>query len=223
MGCIMNKCNKCGVLVQDDTQICPLCRCVLEQGTGEDSYPDVLLTVRRLKKLSNVCLFFLLLVSTVLGAINYQYYNGMLWCLIPIAAMAYGYLVLRYAILSKSGYRAKIMVLVACGIGLVVLIDGVTGFHGWSLNVVLPGGLMFVDGIIVALMFINRKSWQSYIVFQIGMVFISLIPLVLWRMGLITWPLLSLIGEAVAIFLVLGSVIIGDRGAREELQRRFHI
>lgn len=223
MGCIMNKCNKCGVLVRDDTQICPLCRCVLEQGTGEDSYPDVLLTVRRLKKLSNVCLFFLLLVSTVLGAINYQYYNGMLWCLIPIAAMAYGYLVLRYAILSKSGYRAKIMVLVACGIGLVVLIDGVTGFHGWSLNVVLPGGLMFVDGIIVALMFINRKSWQSYIVFQIGMVFISLIPLVLWRMGLITWPLLSLIGEAVAIFLVLGSVIIGDRGAREELQRRFHI
>lgn len=219
----MNKCNKCGVLVRDDTQFCPLCRCVLEQGTGEDSYPDVLLTVRRLKKISNVCLFVLLLISSALGAINYQYYHGMLWSLIPMAAMAYGYLVLRYAILSKSGYRAKIMVLVACGIGLVVLIDGVTGFHGWSLNVVLPGGLMFVDGIIVALMVINRKSWQSYLVFQIGMVFISLIPLVLWRMGLITWPLLSLVGEAVSIFLVLGTVIIGDRGAREELRRRFHI
>lgn len=223
MGCTMGKCKQCGVLVQDDTQVCPLCRCVLEQAGGEDTYPDVYLTVRRLKKISNVCLFCLLLISTALGAVNYWFYQGVLWCLIPIAAMAYGYLVLRFAILSKSGYRIKIMVLVACGLGLVVLIDALTGLRGWSLNVVLPGGLMLVDGGIVALMLINRKSWQSYIVFQIGMILISLIPLLLWRIGLVTWPFLSLLGEGIAIFLFLGTLIIGDKGAREELRRRFHI
>lgn len=223
MGCTMGKCKQCGVLIGDDTQVCPLCRCVLEQPGGENHYPDVYLTVRRLKKISNVCLFFLLLLSTALVVLNYWFYHGMLWCPIPIAAMAYGYLVLRFAILSKSGYRMKIMVLVACGLGLVVLIDALTGLHGWSLNVVLPSGLLFVDGIIVALMVINRKSWQSYLVFQIGMMFISLIPLLLWRIGLVTWPFLSLLGEGIAIFLFLGTLIIGDKGAREELRRRFHI
>lgn len=219
----MGKCKQCGVTIRDDTEVCPLCRCVLEQNGGENTYPDVYLTVRRLKKISNICLFFWLLVSTILAVVNYKFYRGMLWCLIPIGAMAYGYLVLRFAILSKSGYRAKIMVLVACGIGLVVLIDALTGLHGWSLNVVLPGGLLLVDGVIVVLMLVNRKSWQSYLVFQIGMIFISLIPLLLWQLGLVTWPFLSLLGEGIAIFLFLGTLIIGDKGAREELRRRFHI
>ena len=219
----MGKCKQCNVYIRDESQVCPLCRCVVEQAGGENTYPDVYMAVRRLKKLSNVCLFFVILFSACLITINCSFYDGLLWSLIPVAGMAYGYLVLRYAILSKHGYRAKIMVLALFGVGLVILIDWVTGFHRWSVNCVFPGGLMLVDGIIVALMLLNKRSWQSYIVFQIGMIFISLLPLLLWYLEVITWPLLSFIALAAAVFLFLGSVIIGDRSAREELRRRFHI
>lgn len=219
----MTKCKQCNVYIRDETDVCPLCRCVVEQEGGEGAYPDIYLTVRRLKKISNVCLFFILIISASLVTLNYTFYQGSLWSLIPVAAMAYGYLVLRFAILSQHGYRAKIMVLALFAVGLVILIDWVTGFHRWSVNCVFPGGLMLVDGIIVALMILNRRSWQSYIVFQIGMIFISLGPMLLWKLGIITWPLLGFIAFAVALFLFLGSVIIGDRRAREELRRRFHI
>lgn len=220
----MAKCKQCNITIRDGTQICPLCRCVMEPSEdGMDTYPDVRMTQRRLKHLCNIFLFGFLLASALLGALNYEYYHGMLWCLIPIAAMGYGYLVLRYAILSQHGYRSKIGVLVFCGIALVIIIDGVTGFHRWSVNYIFPSGLMLVDLIIIVLMLINVRAWQSYIILQLAMILLSLTPLVLWRLGVITSPMLSFIALGISFFLFLGTVIIGDRRARVELQRRFHI
>ncbi len=220
----MGKCKQCNIFIRDNSQICPLCRCVVEQ-TGEEknTYPDVYMTVRRLKKISNVCLFAMLMVSVILLLVNYVYTPGSFWSLIPVATMAYGYLVLRYAILSEFGYRGKIMVLAVFGVALVVLIDAVTGFRRWSVNCVFPGGVILVDGIVVTLMLVNKRNWQSYLVLQIGMILVSLVPLLLWRLDIITWPMLSIIAFVVTLFLFLGSVIIGDRQARVELHRRFHI
>lgn len=220
----MGKCKQCNIILRDDTEICPLCRCVTEPDEpGKDTYPDVRTTQRRLKHLCNIFLFGFLLTSAILAVINYQFYHGMVWSLIPIAAMGYGYLVLRYAILSQHGYRSKIGVLVFCGILLVIIIDSVTGFHRWSVNYIFPSGLMLVDLIIIILMLINIRAWQSYIILQLAMILFSLTPLVLWRLGVITSPLLSFIALGISFFLFLGTLIIGDRRARVELQRRFHI
>lgn len=220
----MAKCKRCNVSIRDDTQVCPLCRCVVEQdGPGENTYPDVHITVRRLKRISNVCLFVLLMASASLLLVNYTWSPGWWWSLIPVAAMAYGYLLLRFAILSEHGYRTKLVVLVLLGVALVVLIDVLTGFHRWSVNCVLPSGLMLVDCIVVVMMLVNRRNWQSYLVLQIGMILLSLVPLLLWWLDVVTWPMLSVIGFGVALFLFLGSLIIGDQRARVELSRRFHI
>ena len=220
----MAKCKQCGITIRDDAQICPLCRCVAEpDGAETNTYPDVRMTQRKLKHLCNIFLFGFLLTSAVLVILNFEFYSGMLWCLIPISAMGYGYLVLRYAILSQHGYRSKIGILVFCGIALVIIIDGVTGFHRWSVNYIFPSGLMLVDLIIIILMLINVRAWQSYIILQLAMIILSLTPLVLWRLGIITSPLLSFIALIISFFLFLGTVIIGDRKARVELRRRFHI
>lgn len=220
----MAKCKQCNITIRDQSQICPLCRCVVEpEPPDQDTYPNVKLTQRKMKLICNIFLFGFLLSSAVLAVLNYIFYHGMLWCLIPIAAMGYGYLVLRFAILSQHGYRSKIGVLIFFGILLVVIIDSVTGFHRWSVNYIFPSGLMLVDLIIIVLMLINIRAWQSYIILQLAMVLLSLTPLVLWRMGIITSPLLSFIALGISFFLFLGTVIIGDRRARVELQRRFHI
>ena len=99
----MTKCKQCNVYIRDEADVCHLCRCVVEQEGGERTYPDVYLTVRRLKKISNVCLFVLLVISASLITLNYSFYQGNLWSLIPVGAMAYGYLVLRFAVLIEHG------------------------------------------------------------------------------------------------------------------------
>ena len=220
----MCKCKQCNVTLRDDTQICPLCRCVVEQDIpGENTYPDVRFTEKQLKKISNILFFALLLISVSLLTINYSVSHGSWWCIIPIAAMIYAYLILRITIVGESGYRAKIMTLALFTVLLVILIDVLTGFRRWSVNYVFPGGLLLVDATIVVLMVVNLRNWQSYIIFQLGMILLSFAPLLLWRWEIITNPLLSFIALGVSIFLFLGTLIIGDRRARIELRRRFHI
>ena len=147
----------------------------------------------------------------------------MFWSAIPGLAMLYGYLVLRYAILGKSGYKGKIIVLTLIAILMVVAIDFVVGYRGWSVNYALPSAILLVDAGILILMCINRRNWQSYMMWQIFMILCSVVPLVLYAVGIVTAPLLALLAFAFSAALFLGTLIIGDRRARTELRRRFHV
>ena len=130
---------------------------------------------------------------------------------------------LAFAILGKSGYKGKTVVLTLIAILVVVGIDLVTGYRGWSVNYALPAAIMFMDVGIILCMIINRRNWQSYLMWQIFMLLCSIVPLILRAVGVITVPFLSLLAFAFSLFLFLGTVIIGDRRARVELKRRFHV
>lgn len=223
MGFTMNRCKQCNVSIRDDATICPLCQCVLEKQSETDAtYPNVHLVERKLKLFSNVCLFVMLLAAVVMVVCNFMI-GGKWWCIIPIAAMAYAFILLRVLLFSRSGYRSKMFIPLLLGVLFVSLVDAVTGFHRWSVNYVLPSGVMMVDLLTVLLMIINKRNWQSYMILEIGMIVASFVPILLWIFGVITSPLLSFIALGVSVFLFLGTLIIGDYTARGELRRRFHI
>lgn len=97
------------------------------------------------------------------------------------------------------------------------------GYHGWSVNFVLPGGLLLVDLFVLVLMFVNRRNWQSYIMLEISMIFLSAVPLILVWLGIGTETFISGFAFAVSVLLFVGTLIIGDKRARSELKRRFHV
>lgn len=220
----MSRCNKCNIEVLDETERCPLCNCVLEQTVEvENMYPNVRLKARKMMLFGRIYLFLAILVETILLYVNYITAPKLWWSVITGMIFLYGYLLIRFAILGKTGYRIKIVALVAIMILMMIAIDFVVGYHGWSLNYVLPSGIIAVDVGILLLMLINRRNWQSYMMLQIFMMVCSVVPVVFAVVGIVTAPLLSQIALAFSVFLFLGTVIIGDRRARTELRRRFHI
>lgn len=220
----MSRCKQCNVEILDETERCPLCHSVLEKTVEvENMYPNVRTMTRRLALLSRIYLFVAILVEALLIYLNVLNDSEMFWSAIPGLAMLYGYLVLRYAILGKSGYKGKIIVLTLIAILMVVAIDFVVGYRGWSVNYALPSAILLVDAGILILMCINRRNWQSYMMWQIFMILCSVVPLVLYAVGIVTAPLLALLAFAVSAALFLGTLIIGDRRARTELRRRFHV
>lgn len=220
----MSRCRQCKVEIKDETHFCPLCHCVLEQGENDkDTYPDVRFKTKRMMLAARIYLFVAIIISVILIATNHAFYHGTWWCAIVIAALAYIYLTLHFAILNDSGYRMKTVVLTIFGILTVILIDVVMGYRGWSVNYVIPGGILLIDLGILILMIVNSRNWQSYLLFQIAVILCSLIPLILWKFKVLTDPLLSQIAFGTSVFLFLGTVIIGDRRARVELKRRFHV
>ena len=220
----MSRCKQCNVEILDETERCPLCHSVLEKTVEvENMYPNVRTMTRRLSLLSRIYLFVAILVEALLIYLNVLSDSEMFWSAIPGLAMLYGYLVLRYAILGKSGYKGKIIVLTLIAILMVVAIDFVVGYRGWSVNYALPSAILLVDAGILILMCINRRNWQSYMMWQIFMILCSVVPLVLYAVGIVTAPLLALLAFAFSTALFLGTLIIGDRRARTELRRRFHV
>lgn len=220
----MSRCKQCNVEILDETERCPLCHSVLEKTVEvENMYPNVRTMTRRLALLSRIYLFVAILVEALLIYRNVLSDSEMFWSAIPGLAMLYGYLVLRYAILGKSGYKGKIIVLTLIAILMVVAIDFVVGYRGWSVNYALPSAILLVDAGILILMCINRRNWQSYMMWQIFMILCSVVPLVLYAVGIVTAPLFALLAFAFSAALFLGTLIIGDRRARTELRRRFHV
>ena len=220
----MSRCKQCNVEILDETERCPLCHSVLEKTVEvENMYPNVRTMTRRLALLSRIYLFVAILVEALLIYLNVLSDSEMFWSAIPGLAMLYGYLVLRYAILGKSGYKGKIIVLTLIAILMVVAIDFVVGYRGWSVNYALPSAILLVDAGILILMCINRRNWQSYMMMQLFLVLMSVIAMILVAVKVIWFPYLAMGAMGASLFLFLGTLIIGDKRARTELKRRFHI
>ena len=108
----MSKCRNCNVEISDETERCPLCGSVLEYtGEVENMYPDVRVHTRKMTMISKIYLFCALLVEVLLIYINVVTESQIAWSAITGLGFFYGYMLIRFAILGKTGYRAKITVL----------------------------------------------------------------------------------------------------------------
>ncbi|MBR6642776.1 MAG: zinc ribbon domain-containing protein [Lachnospiraceae bacterium] len=220
----MSKCRNCNVEILDETEFCPLCHSVLEQTEElENMYPDARMKTQKMKFATRLYLFCALVVEFLLIVIDFHGENQVHWSVLVGLGLLYVYTVLRYAVLGKSGYRAKTIVLVLLAVLITVVVDFITGYRGWSVDYVASGGILLVDVIIIALMIWNRRNWQSYIMWQITMILFALIPAVLYLIGLERNFIMAFLPLIVSVFLFIGTLMIGGRRAGQELYRRFHI
>lgn len=220
----MSKCLNCKIDILDETERCPLCHSILKQTEDlENMYPEVRYRFRRMDFISRLYLFIAIVVEAILFAINFFNFEEVWWFIITGLILLYGYVVLRYAVIGKSGYRSKSMILILLFIILSIVIDYVSGNKGWALDYLLPLAIIGTDIALIILMIYNRKNWQSYICLQLLMVLCSLIPIALYLLGLEKQINLAILPMAVSAALFLGTIILGDRRARTELKRRFHM
>ena len=132
----MSRCKQCNIEVLDETERCPLCHSVLEPTIEvENMYPDVKIKTRRMMLLSRIYLFVAIVAEAVLVAVNHYGDFETAWSLVTGLIFFYGYLVVRFAILGKTGYIAKTIVLTLIAILILIAIDFVNGYRGC-----VPGG-----------------------------------------------------------------------------------
>ena len=221
----MSKCVKCNVVIRDETERCPLCQHVLTKNDEKeaDTYPDAVHATKRFRLLENLFLFVSIVAGCVVILLNQVIYPDISWGLVVILVLIYANAGMRIAVTGRTGYRFKTFGLIILAILLLLGIDYLTGYHKWSLDFVLPAGIIAADVTILVLMLVNHRNWQSYMMVQILMMLLSVVPVVLWGLGEIVFPYLVWVAVAVSVFLFLGTLILGDRKARTELKRRFYI
>lgn len=220
----MSRCRQCNVEILDETERCPLCDSVLEYTEEmENMYPNAKVQTRKWVFLSKVYLFTAILLEVILFGINFVDKYKIGWSLVAGLGLLYGYLVIRLAILGRAGHKLKIVLLSAIAIVMMILADFVIGYDGWSVNYAFPSCVIILDLGIAVLMLVNRRNWQSYIMWQILMLLVSGGMILLFVFGIITEPHVMGVAVLFSVFLFLGTLILGDRRARVEVHRRFHI
>lgn len=221
----MNRCGKCKVGIYDDTVKCPLCNNVV---TRDDKnigamYPDISLKIRKIDHAIKIFIFACVIAEMLLGIINYYSYNGLWWSAICGGAMIYLCFTLKYTVQHNSGYMSKLIAQTIGAIALAVLIDFILGYQGWSVNFAIPCTIILVNIAIVVFMIVNSLNWQSYLPFQIIMIGISIVTIILIFCHIVTYPILTIVAATTSLGLFTGTIIVGDRKAITELNRRFRI
>lgn len=219
-------CKHCKVEILDETKVCPFCqnRIKEDERKGEDSYPDIRMKRKAYRFVLNIFFFLAIIVCVAMLAINLFYYKGEFWSILPIGIVCYSWFAIRYCIFNNVNVGAKIMLQLILTQVLLVFIDWrMDGYTGWSVNFAFPALILIADGAILILMAANFMNWQSYLLYQIQLLLLSLWPLILYLKHWITKPIPTFIAIFISFVIFLGTMVFGNTKAKDELLRRFHI
>ena len=186
-------------------------------------YPDVKGVSRKYRLLENIILFLSIVGQIVLTTVDYMTDQGINWSFIVLLVVIYANVTLRLAIVGRNGYIFKIVSTFVFTVLFLEGIDLLTGASGWALTFVFPSAILVMVLATIILMIVNIRNWQSYMMMQLFLVLMSVIAMILVAVKVIWFPYLAMGAMGASLFLFLGTLIIGDKRARTELKRRFHI
>lgn len=195
---------------------------IAKKEADKGMYPEIAYDANKWKKMTNLFYAVLLALAACLGVVNYATYSDSMWSVIAIASIFYVALTVRYSIMRHANLGYKILIQTLGAQMLLIIIDVMTGYKGWSVDYAVPTTILFADIAIVCLIIVNRLNWQSYFMYQITITVFSFIPMILWAVGLIRRPLMAIITVIISVLVLTVTVLLGDRRVKNELIRRFH-
>jgi VIT1/CCC1 family predicted Fe2+/Mn2+ transporter len=221
----MKICKNCNVKVVSNTNICPLCKTVLndfDKKVSEDTYPTITANLHKYNIITRLFIFLSVIFTVGTIIVNFVTYNGFLWSIIAIASILYFWSIIAHAIKHNINIVRKIFVQTIAISLLTIVIDITIGYIGWSVNYVVPEIIIIANIAALILIIINRMKWYSYILYQIAIAILGFIPVILYFCG-IMHELWSVMVSVIISFVVLcGTVIFSDKSVKNELKRRLH-
>lgn len=168
--------------------------------------------------------FICLAAAVIFGAVYFNFQPEIPWPLFTAfgigsmwLALAIGY-VKRYNLMKNAMWQ---LIIVSAG---CVLWDVFTGWHGWSIDFVVP----IVSMVILLSMFIiakvqkhTAKEYMIYFVMAGG--YGVILPLILLLTGVLKVRLISFICVVVCFLFVAALVIFKGKEFRDEMHKKFHV
>jgi hypothetical protein len=233
----MKYCDKCKIKINTNNKYCPLCQQVLEGEQTEnliEKYPEYVSPNRKILPITKKIIMFITAVSIIiLLVINLATYLGEeasgFWSIIPIGSIIYFWMIISFGVFSRQNIALRLVIQTAFLIGLLILIDEMTydpltyPYPGrWSYDFVMPFLLGSCNLAISIIILIKRIDYRDYIIYLLTIVILSLTPIILVFLDIITilWPALMAFG--LAIFILLFIIFFFPKSIKDEIKKRFH-
>lgn len=211
--------------VSGNPEKCPLCRNTLT-GEGRDDnevFPFVPIAKYEhslLNRMLKLCSAAIVIASLT---VNWMLPRSGFWSLFVVAGVACVWIAVgtairkRHNILKNMAYQVTIISI------LSVLWDVFTGWHGWSIDFVIPIAFVSAMSATSILALIRKMQAGTYLVYMFLLILYGIIPAIFVLIGWSKIILPSLLCVAVSLFLLAALFILEGGNVAEELKRRLHL
>lgn len=221
----MKTCEKCNITVSGDFHKCPLCQNTLAGERHGDCSVYPFVPIIRYKhsllfRLLQLCSAAVVIISLT---VNWMLPESGYWSLLITAGVACIWLSLVIAIRKRHNILKNLTYQVTVVSILSLLWDVMTGWHGWSIDFVIPIAFITAMSVTPILARIFKMETGTYMVYLFLLILYGIIPsaFVLTGWSDIVYP--SIICVAGSLLSFAGLLIFEGVNMIEELKRRLHL
>lgn len=218
-------CNNCKITVTGDKPLCPLCGAELAgEGEPETSvYPDIPPPKYSRNFLLRLVSFIAFTGIAVSVALNYIFSPEIWWSLFVSVGFVCSWLTLAVGITKRSNILKNITWQLFLVTALAVIWDLLVGWHGWSLDFVLPGSClvsMVSMFVISKIMKIPARELVFYLVLDS---LYGIVPIIFVLTGILSTVIPSIVCILCSVISISAILLFEWKDIRDVFARKFHV
>ena len=145
------------------------------------------------------------------------------WAAIVNGTIVYVWIILFYTIRERINIAGHVL-LHAIAISILnIYIDYEIGFMGWSINIAIPIIVIVSNITMLVITIVSHKQYIKYAIYQIFIVFFSIIPFVLLTEKITQNAFLSITASIISILNLIVSLVWCTKDVKEALTRKIHM
>ena len=219
----MQYCKKCRISIRGNKRCCPLCQGELPGEPTEDAFPE--LGQKKISRTSalKIISFCFAAVEIAFAALYFLLDLRMLWIPLTMAGFLILWLDVVIGVYYRNNVVRNITVQFYLAMGVCLLADRFTGFHGWSVQWVLP---CCFAGLVITTMAVGKGlsyALEEYILYLAVDMILANCQLIflLTKSNRFVWP--AVISLVFVWILAAAALIFRFRVLKRAASKNFHL
>lgn len=185
-------------------------------------YPKIS-NIKRNNTIIRGMLILSIVVSILLMLINYLTNPELHWSFLTIAGIIYIWITTIYSIKKNVNIASHVMLQMLCTSILLIGIDYILGYQGWSMIMGMPIIIIVANLSMVVLALVSRKKYAQYSLYQIIIGIFTIIMLCLIPLGIAKLNTLYIIAAGVSSISLILSISLCGREIINQIHKTFHM
>ena len=203
-------------------------RLLKEQGITaekvEPEFPMPQMPSEQEMKVYKVYSFLCLVLAAAMVVTDLNFHPRIRWTWFTAGGVATMWIASSIGFFKRYNLLKNVMWQLLIGSIICFIWDGFTGWHGWSVDLVLP----ILSVATLAGMFVIAKVQKSpvreYLIYEImAAVYGLILPVILLVCGVVRKPTVSMFGALICFLFLVGVILFKGREFKEEMHKNLHV
>ncbi|MBC2870741.1 DUF6320 domain-containing protein [Bittarella massiliensis (ex Durand et al. 2017)] len=221
----MKYCEQCKVSVTGQRSRCPLCQSVLrdEGEPYEEVFPVIPTVYNRFQFFFKLLIFASAVLGIVSAVINLLLPQSGVWSLFVLGGIGCLWVFLFIAVRKRNNIPKNILWQVAVTILFCLLWDLFTGWHGWSVDYVVPSICVAAMAALAVTAKVFRLVVGDFLFYLLISVLFGILPVISILLGWVQVLYPSLICVGCSLVSLAAVLIFQGENMKREWRRRMHL